>query len=263
MTLITKYSDYTVNPIEYVIATIKSELALRDLSGLTNGMIEILKPTKQHPLVALMDSAINPNGRNLEDLRSSLLPALSVTPANPVPDGVALGGSPESGVVDDDFIAILEDLYNKTDEEIQSEVLISKPQIELIIGAYRRRGTNRLLYQRKKWNKKEELNISLWSESADLDILLGNVLDSILAIIQGEIGDLSPIRECEIRTTKGLTNFNFGRTIFGTEYSLTFLNTYSIYSVYTEQYIRPDSFNANLTYTIPGEPDNGTNISTP
>ena len=59
------------------------------------------------------------------------------------------------------------------------------------------------------------------------------------------------MKNMKFETTRGLTNFNFGRVLFGTEYSLTFLNTYNNYTIFSEQPI--SDFEAELTYTTPGE----------
>ena len=49
----------------------------------------------------------------------------------------------------------------------------------------------------------------------------------------------------------GLTNFNFGRVLFGTEYNLTFLNTYNNYTIYKDDIVSGHDFYG--TYTTPGE----------
>ncbi|MFA5658623.1 MAG: hypothetical protein WC900_05005, partial [Oscillospiraceae bacterium] len=251
---------YTVNPIEYTIDKIETELALRDIKGLTNNKIELINVVKEHPLVTLMANQINPEGNRAADyLRSGKLPAISVTPGSAPEEGFTLGQSPSSGLVDADFIEALQGFQNKTVREIQNDVLISKAQIETIIAAYRRIGTGKIFYNKTTWNQKDEVNISLWSETPDDDIRLGNVLSSTLSFLRGSVSDNSLIRFGEFRTTKGLTNFNYGRVLFGTEYSLTFVNTYSNYIVYTEQNISADSFSADFTYTVPGA-DDGTKL---
>jgi hypothetical protein len=249
MTTIAEFSDYAVQSIEYFIDAIESGLETRDIAGLTNDKIEIIKVTKEHPLVMLMASQLNAN-INLEALRSSIIPAISVTPGNMSEEAVTFGKTYRPFQVDDDWIAEFTELRNKTDKEIQAEVLITKNQIESILTEYRR-GTGIMRCQKNMWGWNEEINISAWSSSPDLDILLGTLLDSILAKISvGMMGDDSPMKNLKYRITKGLTNFNFGRVLFGTEYNLTFFNSYHNYTIFTEDYITGHDLHG--TFKVPG-----------
>ncbi len=256
-TIVTKFSDYTIHSVEYFISQIGTELGYRDLPGLTNfegtnrSTIEIINVTKQHPLVALMAATINPNS-NVDDLMASIIPSISVTPGNLSDKGFTLGQTLTPELVDDDFITELTTLLGQTNKEIQSEVLISKNQIETIIGEYNRASSNGMRLQKNEFFKNEEINISVWSENADEDVFLGNLMDSILATLQvGFAGDNSRLRDFQYKINKGLTNFNFGRILFGSEYNLTFLNSYNNYIIYTDPVISGHDFIG--TYEIPGD----------
>ena len=250
-TIVTKFSDYVIHSIEYFISALETELGYRDLPGLTNNKIEIINITKQHPIANLMSAQIL-STREIDDLRSSIIPAISVTPGNMDEGGFTLGQCYKSETVDDDFIDELKTYLAKTDKEIQDDMLISKTQIETIIGEYNRTETGGMRVQRNEWNKNEETNISIWSDNADIDILLGNLIDSILATIQvGFVGDNSKLRNFKYRTNKGLTNFNFGRVLFGSEYILTFLNSFDNYIIYTDTKLSGHDFYG--TFEIPGD----------
>ncbi|MFA5196076.1 MAG: hypothetical protein WC401_09800, partial [Bacteroidales bacterium] len=176
-----------------------------------------------------------------------ILPAISVTPGALTDDGFTLGQSYIPEVVDSEFIDILKEFYMKTIREIQEDVLITKKQIELIMGEYKKAKAGGLRVQRNEWHKNEEINISSWSEHPDIDILLGNLIDAMLASIQvGFAGDNSKIQNFKFKTTKGLTNFNFGKTLHGTEYSLTFLNTFNNYTVYADDVLSGHDFNGTF-----------------
>jgi hypothetical protein len=248
-TIITKYSDYQVHSIEFFIEKIAAELVYRDLSGLTNDKIEIINVTKQHPLVALMAAQLQ-NDTSIH--RSGIIPAIAVTPGSTVDEGTTLGDGPQFDVVDDDFIANLDVYLAKTDKQRVDFGLLTTTQINAIKTAYAAAEAGEVLYQLHEWRKNEEINISSWAYSADIDNLLGNLLDSILAEIQvGFAGDNSPIVNFKYTPTKGLTNFNYGRVLFGAEYRLTFLNTFNNYTIYTES--RASTHEPNFTYTTPGE----------
>jgi|WetSurMetagenome_2_1015567.scaffolds.fasta_scaffold01018_7 hypothetical protein len=246
-TIISKYSDYAINSIDYFRTKIADELILRDLPGLTDGRIDIINVSKQHPIVTMM---INKLAGRDETERSGIVPAISVTPSNPTNEGFTLGQGFKPEVVNDAFIAILQTFAGMTDENIQKELLITKTQIGTIIAAYRKLGAGNVLVQVHEWRKNEEINISVWSETPDMDILLGNLIDSIMADIEtGFAGDNSKIKKMQYNVVKGLVNFNFGRVLFGTEYSLTFLNTYNNYTIYGDAKINDHEFDG--TFEIP------------
>jgi len=250
MELITKYSDYAIQSIEYFITTLESELEIRDIKGLTNDKIEIINVSKQHPLVTLMAAQLSDN-RNADSLRSGIIPAISVTPGSLTDEGFTLGQGFRMEVVDSEYETILKSLLNMSDKEIQTELLITKTQIESILSVYRKKTSETVRAQIHEWRKNEEINVSAWSDTPDVDLLLGNLLESIFAEIQvGFVGDESKIQNFKYKPTKGLTNFNFGRVLFGTEFNLTFMNTYNNYTIYTDTVISGHDFNGD--FEIPG-----------
>jgi len=247
MLVITKYSDYTIQSIEFFKKKIEDELVVRDLPGITNKMIDIINVSKQHPIVTMMMNKLA--GRETE--RSGIVPAISVTPSNPSDIGFTIGAGFSTEIVDDEFVSILKAFYAMTDEEIQKELLITKDQIDLIIGAYKRNPSGGLKAQVHEWRKNEEINISVWSETPDMDIVLGNLIDSIMMDIQVSLaGDDSKLQNMMVKVTKGLVNFNFGRVLFGTEYNLTFMNTYNNYTIYSDDVITDHSLIG--TFGTPG-----------
>ncbi len=248
MVVITKYSDYTIQSIEFFKKKIEDELVIRDLPGITNKMIDIINVSKQHPIVTMMMNKLA--GRETE--RSGIIPAISVTPSNPSDIGFTIGAGFSTEIVNDEFVSILKTFYAMTDEEIQKELLITKDQIDSIIGAYKRNPPGGLKAQVHEWRKNEEINISVWSETPDMDIVLGNLIDSIMMDIQVSLaGDDSKLQNMMAKVTKGLVNFNFGRVLFGTEYNLTFMNTYNNYTIYSDDVITDHSLIG--TFGTPGQ----------
>jgi hypothetical protein len=247
--IITKYSDYALQTIEYFIETIEKELAYRDLPGLTNNKVEKINVLKEHPLVSLMNASINET-RNADYLRSSIIPAISVTPGNNSLEGFTLGQSLEGQIVDAAFIANLQSFYAKTQKDRNIDGIITTKQIDDIISKYRRVAEGGLRAEIHTWSRNEEVNISVYSESADIDVLLGYIMDSIMAGIEvGFSGDMSKVKNMKYAITKGLTNFNFGRVLFGSEYNLTFTNTYNNYTIYTDDVLSGHDLNG--TFAIP------------
>jgi len=320
--IIAKYSDYAIHSINYFVDRLEEELAYRDIKGLTNDKVQILKVVKQHPLATLMAATLQAG--TTDPLRSGIIPAISVIPVNPAEEAQTLGVGMQTGEVDAAFIANLDVYLAKTDKERLEYGLLTSDQIDEIKNEYgyetltldvapatdwaagnvitgqtsgktcicvekltaltyvvsARSGeftlgevigvtgtpakladqgasyptftANSLLYQIHEWRRTEEINVSAWSDTPDIDILMGNILESILAEIQmGFAGDESPIVNFKYRGTRGLTNFNFGRVLFGAEFNLTFLNTYNNYTIYKET--RIDDFESSLTFIVPGE----------
>jgi len=250
-TIITKFSDYIINSVEYFITQIENELEYRDIQGLSNGTIDLINVTKQHPIVSLMSATVDPNS-NVDDLRANIIPAISVSPGNLSDKGFTIGQTLKTEIVDDDFIDELKVFLAKTNKQIQDDMLITHAQIETIIGEYNRTEAGGMRVQHNEFFKNEEINVAVWSNSPDVDILLSNLMDSMLSSIQvGFAGDGSPLRDFEYKTNKGLTNFNFGRTLFGTEYNLTFLNSFNNFIIYTDDVLSGHDLIG--TFEIPGE----------
>jgi hypothetical protein len=247
-TIITKFSDHVIQPIEYFCDAIEAGFGYRDIKGLTNDKVDMIRVSKQHPLAVLMSAQLSDN-RKAEDLRSSLIPAISVIPGNQTEEGFTIGQSMKPEIVNDDFIDELKAYLDKTNKQILSEVLITKTQIDDILSAYKR---NSLFCQTNEWRKAEEVNVSLWSDTPDIDNLFSQIMDSVLSDMQvGFFGDNSVIKNMKFRVTRGLTNFNFGRVLFGSEYSLTYTNSYRNYIVYSEERITEHDFDG--TFVVSGE----------
>lgn len=250
-TIITKYSDYILHSIPYFIGKIEDELVIRDIKGIFNDKIQMINVTKQHPLVTLMASQLQEN-RSLDAIRSGVLPAISVTPSNPVEDGFTLGQGFQTKLVDDNFIDNLKTILNMTMKDRIQEGILTNTQIETILATYKRSTAGAMRAQINEWRKNEEINISIWSDSVDIDDILSSLIESMLADVQvGFAGDESQVRNMKWKVTRGLTNFNYGKVIFGSEYSLTFLNTYNNYTIYSDDVVAGHDFVG--TFEIPGD----------
>lgn len=251
MKIIAQYSDFEVDTINFFIAKIRESIDARGLTGLTNGQVDLIPVLKEHPLIQYMESKINPNVRNGDDLRAGMVPGIGVTPGNCDPEMETMGESTEFIVIDDAYISMLKGLLSLSDKEIQQQGVLTKDQINTIIGAYKRLGKGVMRGQLNKWAWNEEVNISCWAESPDYDTIMSRIIDSVLAGLRvGFLGDNSPIRKMKYKPVRGLTNFNFGRVLYGSEFNLTFLNIYTNYTIYTEESITDMTFKPS--FIIPG-----------
>ena len=252
MTDIVKYSDYAINTVNYFADLLETAVNYRDIKGLSNGQIDFIVVTKEHPLVTMMATKLG-ESRNADLLRSNLLPAIAVTPGSADPQDFGFGLSQSDRIITDADITEYKRLYNLPDNKsLQTLGLISKDQLSTIMSAYKRLNGSIMKCHSSQWGRNEEVNVSCWSETPDVDCLMDNVVNSVLADIRAKMpGDNSPLRNMKFKTTRGLTNFNFGRVLYGSEYSLTFLNIYNNYSIYVEQSITDVTL--DLTYQTPGQ----------
>jgi hypothetical protein len=247
--IIAEYSDYELQTLDFFADAIDKSLSFRDLPGLTNGRVQKINVMKEHPIVAYMASTLSPE-RNVEPRRAGIVPAIGVTPGNSNEEFVVLGEAQQSSVLDDDYISYLKVLRNTEISDRVKDGFLTDTQIDNILSAYKRKGDSYLRRETISWGWDEEVNISCWTESTDEDSVISKVVDSILARMKvGNLGDDSKIRKMKYKPTRGLTNFNFGRVLYGTEFNLTFFNTYNSYTVYQEEHITDVEF-VN-TFTIP------------
>jgi hypothetical protein len=250
LNIITKFNDYEIHPIEFFITLIKNELALRDLSGVTNGMVKNINVSKEHPLVLLMQRQLANNAETMPSNNSNIVPAIGITPGNPASDGIVMGHGQATIAIDDDWIAEYDVIKNTQMKDRVQAGIITDAQIALI---KRIKAEGHSVFCRvNKYRQNEEVNISLWTETSDMDMVLSMMVESILSdALVGFMGDDSKVKNMKMSIVKGLTNFNFGRVLYGTEYSIQFLNTRNNYMVYSEE--RFSSVVVDLETTTSGE----------
>lgn len=239
MEKIAEYSEYEFNSLNYFCDQIEIALNARDLSGLFNGKIEKIVVSKEHPLITYIASTLI-NKKTNETQDGGLLPAIGVTPGTNHAAMETLAKSPDMQLVDDAYIDKLKAIRKATFKERKNDGLITDDQIDNILLAYRKKNTLKMFYKKNSWGWDEEVNVSCWSDNIDRDRILAMVVDSTLARLSVE--ESSPVRNMKYGMTNGLTNFNYGRILFGTEFNLTFFNKYSISSIYTEEHITDVTF---------------------
>jgi hypothetical protein len=250
MNIIMEYSDFRIDTINFFIEKIRAALETKGLNELSNNNVDIVNVSKEHPLVQFMESRINPV-KSGDDLRAGVLPGIGVTPGNLDAEMETMGETTEMFIVGDDDISMFKSWLNLTNKELANKYVINKPQIESVLAAYKRKGLQTMRCQQNSWGWNEEVNVSCWSESPDYDTLMFRIIDSVLAKIKvGIVGDNSPMQKMKYKPVRGLTNFNFGRVLYGSEINLTFFNTYSNYTIYTEEHIT--GFEQDLTFQISG-----------
>ena len=251
MNIIEKYYDFEIHPIEYFIDKIENEVNSRDLKGLTNNKVNFIRVSKEHPIVLLLQQELDP--RDARPKEASILPAIGVTPGNPVDEAKTLGFKTQSHIFDEDWNTNISEIRNIPMKQRVQSGIITDSQIDNILQTYQRLNENEKMFcEQRKYEKKEEVSISVWCQSADRDITISSLVDSVLRdILSGYLGDNSKIKNMEISSVKGLTNFQFGRILYGTEFTISFLNTYNNYMIFTEN--RTTDLQTEINTRIPGE----------
>jgi hypothetical protein len=239
MEKIIEYSEYDFNSLNYFCDNIELALNSRDLAGLFNDKIEKVAVSKEHPLITYIASTLlNKKTNDTQD--GGLLPAIGVTPGTNHPSAETLGKTPGMQLVDDAYIENFKTIRKIPFKTRKNEGLLTDDQIDNVLLAYRKKGTSKMFFQKNTWGWDEEVNVSCWSDNIDRDRILAAIVDSTLARLSVE--ENSPIRGMKYNMANGLTNFSYGRILFGTEFNLTFLNRYSISSIYTEEHITGVTF---------------------
>ena len=247
MSIILKYTDYSIYGIEFFIEKIKADLLLRDLSGLTNGKVEIINILKEHPIVAFFASNFE-NPKDVAQKYSGIIPGIGVTPADLPDEGETLSVGLNNFEVTQDWLDEMNSFDNQKVRTQQGQV--TQKMIDDV--SYYIKKNERVLGESHKYMKNEGINISVWSMSPDMDIMLGIMVGGILKdIVTGLSGDESKIRNMSLRTTKGLISLDTGRVLYGCEFAVTFTNTYNNYTLFTEESALGLTF--DNTFRIPGE----------
>ena len=228
--IITKFTDYNIDSPNWFIRTIQQELALRDIKGITNNRVQGINVTGQHPLVQLVGNLVDPNN---QVSFAGLLPCISVSENNETEESTTIGqGKRVNGVIDITFVnEIRANLV--TMKERKREGIITDNQLTLIENAVS--GNKKLLAQVEEFFFRSSVFVSLWANTLEELIVIGDVLRSIVYDLRKYMIARNVI-DINITTSKGLVNFNFGKVIYGQETEISFLNMMRNYTVTDEVY---------------------------
>lgn len=223
-----KFTSYDIWNTEYYIELLNQEFAFRDLKEISNGRIEGIKAVKEHPLIQMVGAVLSSGG---ESNLVGILPSIGVVEgdADHTIDRVGettgkylIWGQPEINQLKTG----LENL-----EESQREGIISKTQIQNLENILAK--NNALKVQIVTGFQQETIFISLWCNTLEERQLISKVLRSIIYDLRDQMTK-DGIKNINLRTSKGLTNMNFGRVIYGEETELTFFSKFHNYTIIDE-----------------------------
>ncbi len=227
MGIITTYFDYKVFSPDYFINYIQGELAKRDLAGLSNGKVEAIKVSGDHPLVTLLASALQGGTPRFE----GLLPAISVVGSDEPEEGTTIGqGIRPYTVMTQAKLDLLSSVPIATR---YLEGLITDNQIATIQAAITAQAGHQLRMGVDEFYQPEKIFVSLWTHTLQECNILGKILTSILYAMRKDMlaKHLINIKQ---RTDIGLRNTNFGRILYGQETAIDYRNTVRNFTVYDD-----------------------------
>lgn len=218
MGMVVKYTDYYIESPDWFIKHIQNEINLRNITGLTNGRVSNVNVSGEHPLASIAVSTIT--GTSVD--WSGILPAISVVEGNSDEEVTTIGQGFRGYK---NFLqSDLDNLVTRyaTMKERKSDGLITDLQIQLLQESLKNM-PNGLWCETREFREREELFIGVWAHNLEEKKIIGNLVRSIiydmrLAMIEKGLDDIN------VRTTKGLVNFNFGKMLYGQESVITFLN---------------------------------------
>jgi hypothetical protein len=222
MNVITQYTDYVVNTPNWFIKYIKDSLKGRDIPGLTGGIIQGIRVSGTHPLVQLTATFLEQGGSELNV--QGLLPAITVIENDVVEEeDIRTFGYNERPMIEIDQAYVDKIKAMPMETRIQ-EGLISDKQLQSIEAAINNSETGKLGALQDGHMEREDIMISLWTNTLQDRQIIGKLLKSIVyhmrkAMVARGLKDIS------IRTANGLVNMNFGQTLHGMEIIVRYLNT--------------------------------------
>lgn len=229
MAEILKFTDYYIDGVNWFIRTIQQEIALRDIVGITNGRVQAINVTGHHPLVQLLGNLIDPVN---QVSFAGLLPCVSVSENTENEEVTTIGqGKRVVGVVDISFVNDMRANYADMLKR-NREGIITNSQLTTLENALT--GDKKLITEVEEFGLRESVFVSLWCNTLEEQLVLGNVMRSIIFDVRKKM-IAEGVIDINITTSRGLVNFNFGKIVYGQETEISFLNFFRNYTVTDEE----------------------------
>jgi len=229
-----EYVDFTTYPVavpEWFIDKIKVAINQYDIRNLSGGRVQAINVNSEHPLVQLT-SVVLQNGGNANPDLAGILPAISVIEGDESEEMTTVGqGLRPYVTIDSDFVQQFSEgnpMYDKA-ERLKCG-LLSDQEAQKIQSFIDAQG-GPVLAMKEQYFERETANISVWTTNPQEVFLFTRLLRSVLFKLRKELAKLHAV-DVQIRASRGLVNFNFGRTLFGSEFTVTFLNQFTNYRVF-------------------------------
>lgn len=226
------FTEYNIAVPEFFIKFIGDELGKRDLTGLTNGRIQAIYPSGEHPFVQLTGVALSSGGQGVNF--AGILPAISVVESDENEENTTLGqGIKYPMIINQTFLDLLASDYGTMEMRV-ADGLITNKQISDMQGMINNH--TEVNGEIEEFWMRESIFVSLWAENLQDRQIIGRLLRSIVfnmrkSMIAKRVVDIT------IRISKGLVNFNFARVLHGMEMEISFRNIFKNVTVKDEKII--------------------------
>lgn len=249
--VIARWTEYGVFNPDHAINFIKDELAIRDVSGLTNGKIQEVRVTGQHPLVDIAGAYAAGGDAKVH----GILPAVSVTIASTADESATQGeGTRVSNEVTREFLAKIKSFPIETRH---MEGLITNKQISTIENFLTTKNIPMVLAQTSGEWMRENMMVGVWAETTLERDILARLMRSVLKDYRRNLGKTRNVKADQpLSSTGALTNINFARVLHGEEISISYLNWYENFTIIDEKPLDVDlPVNVEVAFKAKGTDD--------
>jgi hypothetical protein len=225
-----QFSYYGLANPDWFIRSINAFMDSYDLDGLSSGRIKGLKASRQHPLVAMLTTALQ-DGK--ADNAISLLPAISVSAGGKSAEDIPIGqGMMTSVLIDETTVSQMESDV-KDPASFMEQILLSPTGVKTL-RSYLTLNNGTAYASRNQFRFRDSATISVWAATIDEAILMERLITAYLIesrawMVSAHAADIS------VRTDAGLINTNFGRVIHGIETTISFQHAFTTYQVFRQK----------------------------
>lgn len=225
------FTHYAVAVPEWFVREMRLLVNAWDLRSLTNGRLEAINVNTEHPLVQLTGAVLQAGGQSMPSL-AGILPAISVIEGDEGEEFTTVGqGLRPYQEITADFLQQFKPGGELADYEKRiQEGLMSDQTVQRIESFIQDQG-GPVLAMVNQYFMRETVSVSVWTTTPQEVFLLTRLVRSALFRLRPKLAKLHAV-DIQIRASRGLVNFNFGRVLFGTEFTVTFLNQFSDFRVF-------------------------------
>lgn len=227
--MIIEFSQFAIDERQFFIDFLTDNIPAYKISKLTNGNCgDLPSINAAHPLALEYGALISSSDA---DNYTSLLPAIGVELLDDGEDAkqyMGMGGMRPFEITQ---AWITSALAVPIKERFKNGLLISDESLAAIQAMKTDIGPTEALYGiRQDFFQSQEIAISLWSDHPDKTRVIFMVLRSILKKAKIEASKLG-VKNLNTQGQQAIYNYEFGKTLYGAEFNITFLNTVTLISV--------------------------------
>lgn len=226
-----------MNVVDFLIDFFKEKIELYRIEEITDGaMGNIPNIMPIHPL--FQESVqYTSSGNNTYD---SVLPAISIEYANEEDSIPKLGYTEQLMIFNQESLDAIKmsDIIKagaRKRERLRRGYIISETQIaeieQMMDTAAAKEPVEKLYTRRYQYAGHENITISVWADSSEKRDMLNTISKALLLKGRKEISKEFRLKDLRISTNNGLVNMEFGRTLFGAEIRIRYMNNIQDFTI--------------------------------